>query len=64
MPRCHWIEKLCCPICQNIAEADLSTADEYSWDVKADSIPEGFKLVRTDGGSNFYCASCDVPVEP
>jgi hypothetical protein len=27
-----------------------------------DSVPEGFKVVTLEYGSNFYCSSCDSPV--
>jgi hypothetical protein len=42
----------------------VSTADEYSWNIQVDSVPEGFKAIQFGDGSNFYCSSCDRPVEP
>jgi hypothetical protein len=32
--------------------------------VKADRVPEGFRVFESEYGIDFYCASCDVPVEP
>jgi hypothetical protein len=55
----NWVENLRCPRCRKTGETQVSTADEYSWDVQVNSVPEGFKVV----GSNFYCSSCDIPVE-
>jgi len=28
------------------------------------SVPEGFKVIRSGDVSNFYCSSCNCPVEP
>jgi len=58
--RDHWIETLRCPRCLRGAPAKLSMADGLSWKVRADDIPEGFKFI--DG--NFFCCSCERPVEP
>ena len=46
------------------ARLDGSATDEYSWDVQVDSVPEGFKVIQSESGSNFFCAMCDNPVEP
>jgi hypothetical protein len=42
----------------------VSAADEYSWDARVDSAPEGFKVIRSGDVISFYCAFCDRPVEP
>jgi hypothetical protein len=44
--------------------AQLSDADEHSLKIQVDSVPEGFKVVQLKHGIGFYCASCDIPVEP
>ena len=44
--------------------ASLSATDKLSWDAKVDSIPEGFKIFQSEIGTGFYCASCNVPVDP
>jgi predicted RNA-binding Zn-ribbon protein involved in translation (DUF1610 family) len=54
----HWVENLRCPNCRKTGIARLSQVD--GWNTHPDSIPEGFKVV----GRNFYCTSCDRPVEP
>jgi hypothetical protein len=43
--------------------AQLSATDEYSWDVRVDSVSEGFKVSELKTVSSFYCVSCDIPVE-
>jgi hypothetical protein len=60
MARDRWVENLKCPHCRKTGAAQVSAADEYSWDVQVNSVPAGFKVV----GRNFYCSSCDRPVEP
>jgi hypothetical protein len=39
----------------------VSATDEYSWDTRVDSVPEGFKVIQSASGSNFLCATCDNP---
>jgi hypothetical protein len=58
----RWIENLRCPICRKTGTARLSQAD--GWSVHMESVPEGFKVVRSEYGNNFYCASCNRPAEP
>src|SRR6266850_725750 len=58
----RWVENLRCPICRKTGAARLSQAD--GWNVHMDSVPEGFKVVGSRYGSNFYCTSCNCPVEP
>ena len=65
MARDHWVEFLRCPNCRKTGVALASTDDDLSWTVQIDSIPSGFKVVRSSGDvSNFYYSSCDSPVEP
>src|SRR5712671_6826030 len=64
MVRDIWVENLRCPHCRKTGAARDSAVDEYSWDVQMNSVPEGFKVIRSGDVSNFYCASCDRPVEP
>jgi hypothetical protein len=45
------------------APAELSQMNG-SLDVAVDSLPEGFKVVETEYGIDFYCSSCDRPVDP
>jgi hypothetical protein len=58
----HWVENLRCPNCRKTGAARLSQAD--GWHALVDRLPEGFKFVGLDYGSNFYCSTCDRPVEP
>jgi hypothetical protein len=62
--RDHWVEYLSCRRCQTTGIAVLSTEDKLSWIVQVESVPIGFGVIRSENGSNFYCASCDRPVEP
>jgi hypothetical protein len=64
MAREHWIENLMCRRCSKDGIAVLSTENRSSWIVQVESVPEGFRVVQSDNGSNFYCSSCDRPVEP
>ena len=64
MARDSWVENLRCPNCRKTGSAQLSATDEYSWDLQVDGVPEGFKVIQLENGSNFYCSSCDSPVEP
>jgi hypothetical protein len=50
------------PIAEGLA-SPLSDADEHSLKIQVDSVPEGFKVVHLKHGINFYCSSCDCPVE-
>jgi hypothetical protein len=63
MARDHWVEHLVCRRCRKIGFAELSTEDKLSWNVQVDSVSEGFKLIQTENGGNFYCSSCDRAVE-
>jgi hypothetical protein len=58
----RWVENLRCPVCRKTGAAHLSQTD--GWSVHMDSVPQGFKIVGPERGNNFYCASCDTPVEP
>jgi hypothetical protein len=46
------------------ALALLSDVNEYSLDMQVDAVPEGFEVIHSKHGIEFYCASCDIPVEP
>ena len=64
MARDQWVEYLRCPRCRKTGVALASTEDDLSWTVQIDSLPAGFKVVGSGDVSNFYCSSCDRPVEP
>jgi hypothetical protein len=63
MARDHWVEFLSCRGCQTTGVALLSTEDKLSWIVKVESVPEGFRVIRSENGIIFYCSTCDRPVE-
>jgi hypothetical protein len=58
----HWVEVLRCPRCKNTGTAELSELGS-SFDIKVDSLPEGFRVFESEHGINFYCSSCDCPAE-
>jgi hypothetical protein len=58
----HWVEVLRCPRCKNIGTAELSELG-HSFDIKADSVSEGFVFLESEHGGNFYCSSCNCPAE-
>jgi hypothetical protein len=64
MARDHWVEYLRCPRCRKTGVALASTEDDLSWTVQIDSVPAGFKVIRSGDVSNFYCSTCERPVEP
>jgi hypothetical protein len=64
MARDHWIEYLSCRRCQTSGIAVLSTEDKLSWIVQVESVPNGFRVIQSENGSNFCCSSCDRPVRP
>ena len=61
--RDHRVEGLLCPVCGRIGLAELSQMDD-SFDIKVDSVAEGFMVFESMHGIIFYCCSCNVPVEP
>jgi hypothetical protein len=58
--RDQWTEKLVCPKCRKTGVAELSQTDDVSWDIRADSVPEGFNVVQVEHGIEFQCASCNI----
>jgi hypothetical protein len=59
----EWNEKLRCPICRKTGMASLSQGDGDETPTFR-CVPEGFKVVETEHGGNFFCAVCDVAVDP
>jgi hypothetical protein len=67
--RDQWTENLRCPKCGLTGSVELSQASGQAYSdgdqaVRVDGIADGFKAVQFEYGSNFYCSSCDSPVEP
>jgi hypothetical protein len=60
----RWTEDLVCPNCRKTGVAELSQTDDLSWDIEADLVPAGFKVIQLQHGIIFHCASCDIPVVP
>ncbi len=48
-------------MCGRIGLAELSQMDG-SFDIKVDSVAEGFTVFQSMHGIIFYCSSCNVPV--
>jgi hypothetical protein len=67
--RDQWTETLRCSRCGKMGSVDVSQANGQAFHdgdqtVRVDYISNGFKAVQFEYGSNFYCAFCDLPVEP
>jgi predicted RNA-binding Zn-ribbon protein involved in translation (DUF1610 family) len=58
----EWNEKIHCPNCGRLGIASLSEDDNDALTVQ--SVPGGFKVIQTQYGPAFYCADCDVEVDP
>ena len=66
--RDHWIESLECPKCGMAGSVELSQAKGQAYhdgnqDVLVELVPSGFKVVLTEFGSSFYCASCGTSAD-
>jgi hypothetical protein len=58
----EWNETLRCPVCGKIGIASLSQDNGAA--PTAQSIPYGFRVVATQHGPDFQCATCNVAVKP
>jgi ribosomal protein S27AE len=58
-----WNEKLRCPKCHKTGMASLHHGEGDDAPT-VESVPEGFKVVMTPHGPDFYCGTCNVPAEP
>jgi hypothetical protein len=47
-----------------LSQANGQAYSDGDQGVRVDDIANGFKAVQFEYGSNFYCSSCDSPVEP
>jgi len=59
----QWNEVLRCPQCSNTGIASLSQFEAANMPT-VDNVPDGFKVVQTEFGPDFYCGTCNVPVLP
>ena len=57
----QWYENLRCPTCGKTGKASLSQQNGDTPTIQL--LPDGFKVVSTRYGPNFYCGACDVAVE-
>jgi hypothetical protein len=60
---CRWIELLACPNCGTSGQAHLSRPEKRAFDFSVETIPTGFKVVRSDFGKIFLCESCNRPAD-
>jgi predicted RNA-binding Zn-ribbon protein involved in translation (DUF1610 family) len=66
--RDHWTESLNCPKCGktstvNFSQATGRASHEGDQDIRVDLVPIGFKVVLTEFGNSFYCASCGTSAD-
>jgi hypothetical protein len=59
----EWNERLRCSNCGRTGIASLSQGDDDRTPTVL-SVPNGFKVVQTEYGPDFHCATCNVPVIP
>jgi hypothetical protein len=58
--RDHWTESLDYPKCGKTGTAQFSQASGQAFhdDIRVDLVPIDFRVVSTEFGNSFYCASC------
>jgi hypothetical protein len=59
----NWDETLRCSKCRGTGKASLSHFENAETPT-VDSVTDGFKVVQTEYGPDFHCASCNVPAAP
>lgn len=59
----QWTEQLRCPQCRRTGMVNLYQGRNDDTPT-VDDLPEGFKIVITEYGPGFRCATCDVAAEP
>jgi hypothetical protein len=59
----EWNEELRCPECGKTGLASLSQSDGADTPT-IHRVPDGFKVVATQYGPDFYCGICNVAVAP
>jgi hypothetical protein len=59
----QWSKKLRCPLCRNTGTARLSQFNGAQKPT-VDGVPDGFRVIQTEYGSDFRCADCNVPAAP
>jgi hypothetical protein len=59
----QWSENLRCSACKNAGITTLSQGEGDQTPTVL-SIPNGFKVVQTKYGPDFYCETCNVPTAP
>ena len=55
-----WIEHLRCPKCRKTGDAELYEISQFNNGFR--KVPDGFKVIVGEFGSEFYCATCDIPL--
>lgn len=56
-----WDERLRCPQCGRTGTASLSHFKGVDRPT-VNSVTDGFRVVQTEFGPDFHCATCNVPV--
>jgi hypothetical protein len=57
----QWSENLKCIACKNVGIGTLSQGEGDLMPTVL-STPNGFKVIRTEYGPDFYCETCNIPV--
>ena len=59
----EWNERLRCPLCLKTGTVSLCQAEDDDLPT-IQSVPDGFKVIKTEDGLDFQCVACEVMVEP
>jgi hypothetical protein len=59
----RWTELLTCSNCGTSGPARLLRPEKRAFDFHVETIPTGFKVVRSEFGEIFVCESCNRPAD-
>ena len=54
----RWTELLTCPNCRNSGLLQLFQPSGSTYEYRAESVPDGFKIVHTECGELYWCRGC------
>ena len=57
-----WYEKLRCPRCGKTGMASVALPVGKKTPA-VESVPDGFRVVRTRNGPDFHCEACCIPAQ-
>lgn len=54
----RWAELLTCPNCRKSGLVQLSQPGGSTYEYRAESVPDGFKIACTEYGELYWCRGC------